>query len=86
MMILGGSPIIVAVPPTLLNMTSLIKKGMGGTPMSEHISMVTGASRSMVVTLSRKALRTAVAMHSITSSCDEKVTKGRVEKRYCATS
>ena len=59
-MILGGSPIIVAVPPMLLKRTSGIRKGMGSELRTLQSSMVTGAINSMVVTLSKKAERTAV--------------------------
>jgi len=66
MMMFGGSPMRVAVPPMLLRMTSEIRYGRGSTPRIPHISIVTGAINSMVVTLSKKALATAVRRHSNT--------------------
>ena len=60
MMMLGGSPIRVAVPPTLEAKTSGIRKVMGLIFKVTAISMVTGIIRSMVVTLSRNADITAV--------------------------
>ncbi len=59
-MMLGGSPISVAVPPTLEAKTSGMRKAIGLTFRVTAISMVTGIIRSMVVTLSRKAEATAV--------------------------
>ena len=46
MMMLGGSPMSVAVPPMLLAITSAIKNGTGGTPSRSHSSKVTGAISS----------------------------------------
>ena len=57
-------PIKVAVPPTLLNRTSPIRYGRGSTSRILHMSIVTGATNNMVVTLSKKALAKAVRVHS----------------------
>ena len=57
---LGGSPIRVAVPPTLEAKASGTSKVRGLIFRVTAISMVTGSTRSMVVTLSRKAEMTAV--------------------------
>ncbi|OPZ90872.1 MAG: hypothetical protein BWY73_01228 [candidate division TA06 bacterium ADurb.Bin417] len=54
-MMLGGSPIRVAVPPMLEAMASAIRKGIGSSSSESAIRMVTGAMSSTVVTLSRKA-------------------------------
>ena len=54
-MMLGGSPIRVAVPPTLEAKTSGINRWIGLSFRVTAISMVTGMIKSMVVTLSRKA-------------------------------
>ena len=59
-MILGRSPICVAVPPILLNMISGNKKGIGDNFNKCANSIVIGANRIMVVRLSRKAERNAV--------------------------
>jgi formate--tetrahydrofolate ligase len=56
---LGGSPISVAVPPMLAANVSAMRKGIAGTPSSAVTSKVTGMISSTVVTLSRKAERTA---------------------------
>ena len=60
MMMFGGSPISVAVPPMLLAITSAIRNGTGEVPSRSQISSVTGATSSTVVTLSRNAESTAV--------------------------
>jgi hypothetical protein len=60
MRILGGSPMSVAVPPTLEAKTSGINRVMGLTFKVTAISMVTGIISNMVVTLSKKAEQTAV--------------------------
>ena len=60
-MMFGGSPISVAVPPTLDARASAIRNGTGSTSSSSAISSVTGARSSTVVTLSRNAEATAVA-------------------------
>ena len=60
----GGSPISVAVPPMFEAIASAIRKGTGGTPSSLATSSVTGATKRMVVTLSRNAERNAVAKTS----------------------
>ena len=64
MIMFGGSPIKVAVPPILLRITSDIKYGRGSTCKILHMSMVTGASNNMVVTLSKNALAIAVRKES----------------------
>ena len=66
MMMLGGSPINVAVPPMLEAIASAIRNGIGGTPSRSHTSRVTGATSSTVVTLSSSAEATAVITISIT--------------------
>jgi len=44
-----------AAAPMLEKMTSASRIGIGSKPMTRHMLMVTGVSRRMVVTLSRKA-------------------------------
>jgi hypothetical protein len=66
MMIFGGSPMRVAVPPMLEAMTSASRNGTGGTPSRSQTRNVTGAIRSTVVTLSSSADATAVMRTSIT--------------------
>ena len=66
MMMLGGSPISVAVPPMLEAMASAIRNGIGGAPSRSHTSSVTGAISSTVVTLSSRADATAVITISMT--------------------
>mmetsp|Transcript_21900 Transcript_21900/g.54211 ORF Transcript_21900/g.54211 Transcript_21900/m.54211 type:complete len:212 (+) Transcript_21900:976-1611(+) len=58
MMRLGGSPIIVEVPPMFPNNAMGISMGRGSILMALHSEMITGPSSSMVDTLSRKALMT----------------------------
>ena len=60
MMMFGGSPISVEVPPMLLAITSAIRNGTGEVPSRSQMSSVTGATSSTVVTLSRNAESTAV--------------------------
>ena len=67
-MILGGSPIMVAAPPILENRTSAISNGTGCKSSTLASWIVTGVSRSIVVTLSRNADKTAVTIHNITTS------------------
>ena len=57
MMMFGGPPIIVAAPPRLAKRTSAVRSGTGSMPSATHILIVTGAKRSIVVTLSRNAER-----------------------------
>ncbi len=64
----GGSPICVAAPPILENITSAIMSGTGSKSKTLAICMVTGTISKIVVTLSRKAENTAVIVHSITES------------------
>ena len=59
-MILGGSPIRVAVPPTFDARTRGIKMVSGLIESETAISIATPVRRSMAVTLSRKAEDTAV--------------------------
>ena len=59
---LGGSPISVAVPPTLDAKICVIKNGTGLSPSISVTAIVIGPTKSTVVTLSRKAERTAVIM------------------------
>jgi len=59
-MMLGGSPMRVAVPPTLEARTRGIRRWRGLRPREMEISMATPVNSSMVVTLSRKADETAV--------------------------
>ena len=62
-MMLGGSPIKVAVPPMLEARISTMKKGMGLMSSRRRQTVyVTGPMRRTVVTLSRKAEQTAVMM------------------------
>ena len=66
MMMFGGSPISVAVPPMLEAIASAIRNGTGVTPSRSQTSRVTGATSSTVVTLSSSADATAVITISIT--------------------
>ena len=66
-MMLGGSPIIVAAPPILEKRTSEMRIGMGLRSKTLASCMVTGVRRSMVVTLSRNADSTAVTEQRITT-------------------
>ena len=66
MMMFGGSPISVAVPPMLEARTSAMRYASGRTPIRWHTSSVTGATSSTVVTLSRSAEAPAVRRHSRT--------------------
>jgi hypothetical protein len=66
MMMFGGSPISVAVPPMFEASTSAIRYGLGSISSSFAISSVTGVNSSTVVTLSRNAEATAVSAISIT--------------------
>ena len=65
-MILGGSPISVAVPPILDARISINRKGYGSILSSSVISSVMGTIRRTVVTLSRKAEKIAVVRESMT--------------------
>ena len=67
-MMLGGSPIIVAAPPMFENNTSEIRIGIGFKSRTCAILIVTGVSRSIVVTLSKNAERTAVTLHKMTTN------------------
>jgi len=59
-MMLGGSPINVAVPPMLEAIISVIRNGSGLILSWPAMAKVTGTIKSTVVTLSRRADRTAV--------------------------
>ena len=65
-MMLGGSPISVAVPPTLEAMTCVIRNGIGERPSRLVMLKVTGTISRIVVTLSRKAEAIAVISASAT--------------------
>ena len=60
MIIFGGSPINVAVPPIFEQKISVIKKGIGLISNFLAIEKVIGIIKITVVTLSKKALTTAV--------------------------
>src|SRR5215468_9658262 len=64
MMMFGGSPIRVAVPPMLEARISVKRKGYGGTFSCSVMTSVTGAMSRTVVTLSSSAETTAVTMDS----------------------
>jgi hypothetical protein len=66
MMMFGGSPTSVAMPPMLKARASAMKEGTGGTPMRSQTRMVTGTMSSTVVTLSSSADALAVMTTSIT--------------------
>ena len=67
MMMFGGSPTSVAVPPMLAASASAMRKGTGVTPSRSQRSRVTGATSSTVVTLSSRADASAVMQTSRTS-------------------
>ena len=60
MIMFGGSPIRVAVPPILDAKISVIKYGNGLTPNLSATKKVTGTTSITVVTLSKNADATAV--------------------------
>ena len=60
MIIFGGSPINVAVPPILEAKTSVIKNGTGSVSNSFAITKVIGIIKTTVVTLSKNADAIAV--------------------------
>ena len=64
MMMLGGSPINVAVPPMFDANASAIKNGAGPISSRSHTSSVTGATSNTVVTLSSRADANAVTSTS----------------------
>ncbi len=64
MMMLGGSPISVAVPPMFDANASAIKNGAAPIASRSHTSSVTGAISNTVVTLSNKADANAVTSTS----------------------
>ncbi len=66
MMMFGGSPTRVAVPPMLEANTSAIRNGAAGSARRSQTSRVTGAISSTVVTLSSSAEAVAVMTMSIT--------------------
>ena len=61
-MIFGGSPIRVAVPPMLEARICASRKGTGSMPRMPVIAIAIGPTSSTVVTLSRNAESTAVRM------------------------
>mmetsp|Transcript_36915 Transcript_36915/g.75671 ORF Transcript_36915/g.75671 Transcript_36915/m.75671 type:complete len:216 (+) Transcript_36915:887-1534(+) len=67
-MMLGGSPIMVAVPPMFEKIASQMRNAQGSMFTSLHSLHVTGAISRIVVTLSRNAESTAVTMHSSSSN------------------
>ena len=70
MMMLGGSPISVAVPPMFDASTSAMRNGTGLTPSRSQTRSVTGAMSSTVVTLSSSADATAVIIVSSTMTAN----------------
>ena len=64
MMMLGGSPISVAVPPMFDAITSMITSGIGSMSSASASRNVIGTISSTVVRLSRKAESTAVVTAS----------------------
>src|SRR6266536_6639708 len=64
-MMLGGSPISVAVPPMFEAKICANRYGYGLTFSSSVMSIVTGTDRRTVVTLSRNAENTAVTIDII---------------------
>lgn len=62
--IFGGSPINVAVPPIFEKIISESKYGTGFTCKMRVIDKVTGTTRSTVVTLSKNAEPSAVSKES----------------------
>lgn len=67
MMMFGGSPIRVAVPPMLDASTSAMRNGTGGSPSRSHTRKVTGAVSNTAVTLSSAAEASAVMTTKSTS-------------------
>ena len=65
-MILGGSPMSVAVPPMLEERISVNRKGTGLVFKIRQMVMVMGPTSRTVVTLSRKAEKTAVMIINAT--------------------
>ena len=63
-MMLGGSPMRVAVPPMLEAMIWVMKKGTGLVFSMLVMARVMGPMRSTVVTLSKNPESTAVMIHS----------------------
>ena len=60
MMMFGGSPISVAVPPMLEAITSMISSGIASMSSASASRKVIGATSRIVVRLSRKAESSAV--------------------------
>ena len=67
MMMLGGSPIRVAVPPMFEAITSMITSGRGSMSSASASRNVIGTISRMVVRLSRNADSTAVVTESATT-------------------
>ena len=68
MMIFGGSPISVAVPPMFEAMISMITSGIGSMSSASASRNVIGTTSSTVVRLSRNADSTAVVTASATTA------------------
>ena len=68
MMMLGGSPMRVDMPPMLEARISEMRYGAGGRPSRRQTDSVTGATSSTHVTLSRIGETAAVISTSSTSS------------------
>ena len=66
--ILGGSPIRVAAPPTFEASTCARIKGIGDTLKTLNTEIVTGTMSKIVVTLSMNIEVTAVNVHNINIS------------------
>ena len=60
-MIFGGSPMSVAVPPMLEDKICVSRNGTGSNPRMPVMAMDIGPTSRTVVTLSRNALSTAVS-------------------------
>ena len=68
MMMFGGSPISVAVPPMFEAITSMITSGIGSMSSASASRNVIGTISSTVVRLSRNAESTAVVTASDTTT------------------
>ncbi len=68
MMMFGGSPISVAVPPMFEAMTSIRTSGIGSMSSASASRNVIGTISSTVVRLSRNALSSAVEPASATTT------------------
>ncbi len=68
MMMLGGSPIRVAVPPMFEAITSITISGIGSMSRASASRNVTGTTSRIVVRLSRKAESSAVVQASASTT------------------